>query len=146
MKRIFWVKRLSKKKQMSGFELFLQLPLFEGVDKEELFSLIPKINLDFESFQSGEVVFNREMEPKGLVYLLKGTVRVSDGKKVQNLTGPAMLSFSGVFGASGRYCMDVSALDGCSVLYIEKKSLMYLLQNNTVFLVNYLDLLSNAIE
>ena len=63
---------------MSTFELFLQLPLFKGVEMDDLFSLIPKINLDFENRQPGEVVFNRQMEPQGLVYLLQGNVTVND--------------------------------------------------------------------
>ena len=131
---------------MSTFELFLQLPLFEGVDREELFSLIPKINLDFESFQPGEIVFDRQMEAKGLVYLLRGEVKVKAKGEEQIMKAPVLLSFSGLFGDSRQFVTDVTAIDSCSILNIEAKSLLFLLRNSPAFLSKYLDLLSNTID
>jgi len=34
---------------MLTFEQFQQLPLFEDIKKDDLFFLVPKINLDFEN-------------------------------------------------------------------------------------------------
>lgn len=131
---------------MSTFELFLQLPLFEGVDKDDLFSLIPKINLDFESYQPGNIVFNRQLEAKGLVYLLKGEVKVEAKGKEQIIKAPVLLSFTGLFGNSRQFMTDVTAIDSCSTLNIETKSLLFLLRNSPAFLSKYLDLLSNTID
>lgn len=131
---------------MSTFELFLQLPIFEGVEMEDLFSLIPKINLDFENYQPGEVVFSRQMEPKGLVYLLNGEVRAHARETWSCITGPVLLSFSGLFGTNRQFIMDVTANKACSTLNIETKSLVFLLQNSPVILSNYLDLLSDTID
>lgn len=131
---------------MSTFELFLQLPLFEGVDRDDLFSLIPKINLDFESFQPGDIVFDRQMEANGLVYLLKGEVKVKAKGEEQIIKAPVLLSFSGLFGNSRQFVMDVTAIDSCSILNIETKSLLFLLRNSPAFLSKYLDMLSNTID
>jgi len=131
---------------MSTFELFLQLPLFEGVDRDELFTLIPKINLDFESFQPGDIVFDRQMEAKGLVYLLRGEVKVKAKGEEQIMKAPVLLSFSGLFGDSRQFVTDVTAIDSCSILNIEAKSLLFLLRNSPAFLSKYLDLLSNTID
>jgi len=81
---------------MSTFELFLQLPLFKGVEKDDLFSLIPKINLDFENFQPGEVVFDCQMEAEGLVYLLKGSVNLKSKGSEQVIKAPVLLSYTGL--------------------------------------------------
>lgn len=131
---------------MLTFGLFLQLPLFKGVEMDELFSLIPKVNLDFENYQPGDVVFDRRMEPRGLVYLLKGSVNVGTLEMEQVLSGPALLSYTGLFGTNRRFSMDAVAKEVCSTLNIETKSLLFLLRNNPVFLSNYLDLLSDTID
>lgn len=131
---------------MSTFELFLQLPLFEGIDMDDLFYLIPKINLDFENYQPGEIVFNRQMEPKGLVYLLKGEVSFLAKGDSQDVKGPVLLSYSGLFGSNRRFIVDATAKDTCNTLNIDTKSLLFLLRNSPVFLSNYLDMISDAID
>ena len=131
---------------MLTFEHFLQLPLFKGVEMDDLFSLIPKVNLDFENYQSGDVVFDRRMEPRGLVYLLKGSVNVGTLEMKQVFSGPSLLSYTGLFGANRRFSADAVANEVCSTLNIETKSLLFLLRNNPVFLSNYLDLLSDTID
>lgn len=131
---------------MSTFELFLQLPLFKGVEKDDLFSLIPKINLDFESFQPGEVVFDRHLEAEGLVYLLKGSVNVKAKGREQLIKAPVLLSYTGLFGNNRQFLFDVTAKGECNTLNIDTKSLLYLLRNCPVFLSNYLALLSDTIN
>jgi len=131
---------------MSSFELFLQLPLFKGIEKDDLFSLIPKINLDFENYQPGQVVFNRQMEPKGLVYLLKGKVMIQKENQKQILSTPGLMSYTGLFGSNRNFSLDASAIDVSSTLEVDTKSLLFLLRNSPVFLINYLDILSDSID
>jgi hypothetical protein len=131
---------------MSTFELFLQLPLFKCIDRDDLFSLIPKISLDFENHQPGEAVFNREMEVKGLIFLLHGKVKVCEAARESMVSGPCLLSFTGMFGENRNYRSDVYALDACSTLSIDEKSLQYLLRNNSIFLTAYLGMLSDTIH
>lgn len=131
---------------MSTFELFLQLPLFKGLEKDDLFSLIPKINLDFEHYKAEEVVFDRQMEPHGLVYLLSGQVFVKEFNIEAVVSRPGLLSFTGLFGLNRQYKTDVKAKNDCSVLSIDTKSLLFLLRTSPVFLSNYLDLISDTID
>ena len=131
---------------MSTFELFLQLPLFKGVEMDDLFSLIPKINLDFENYQPGDVVFDRQMEPNGLVYLVKGEVSVKSKGHCQVINGPVLLSYAGLFGTNRHFMTDATATKTCNTLNIDTKSLLFLLRNCPVFLSNYLDLLSETID
>jgi len=131
---------------MSIFELFMQLPLFKGVDKDELFSLISKVNLDFEKYKSGDVIFNQRMDSHGLVYLLNGKVKTHSKSGERTISGPDLLSYLGLFGSNRRYSMDVTALETSSILNIETKSLLFLLRQCPVFMVNYLNLLSDTID
>jgi CRP-like cAMP-binding protein len=131
---------------MSFFEFFLKLSLFKGVDQNDLFSLIPRITLDFEEFQGGTMVFDRQTQSKGVVYLLSGRVKGTSDDRTMVFSGESLLSFSGLFGSKGNYLMDVVALEDSRVLVIDAKSLTYLLQNNTTILNNYLELLSDAAD
>ncbi|MCK9310867.1 MAG: cyclic nucleotide-binding domain-containing protein [Bacteroidales bacterium] len=131
---------------MPIFEIFTQLPLFKGVDKDELFSLIPKINLDFENYQPGDVIFDRQMHSHGLVYLLNGKVEAHFMNGERKISSPDLLSYTGLFGSNRHYSMDVTAVEKSSILNIETKSLLFLFRHCPVFLMNYLDLLSNTIE
>jgi len=131
---------------MPIFEMFTQLPLFKGVDKDELFSLIPKINLDFENYQPGDVIFDRQMHSRGLVYLLKGKVEAHFMSGEREISSPELLSYTGLFGSNSHFSMDVIALEASSILNIETKSLLFLFRHCPVFMVNYLDLLSDTIN
>jgi len=130
---------------MSTFEQFLQLPLFKGVEKDDLFFLVPKINLDFENYQSGEVVFSPDMEPKGLVYLIEGEVKIEVSNSESVVSNVCLLSFSGLFGENRHFSAKVTAKTTCSILSIDTKSLLFILRNSPIFLSNYLDLLSDTI-
>lgn len=130
---------------MSTFEQFLQLPLFKGVEKDDLFFLVPKINLDFENYKPGEVVFSPEMEPKGLVYLIEGEVKVEAFNTESMVSRVCLLSFSGLFGENKHFTAKVTAGTTCSILCIDTKSLLFMLRNSSIFLSNFLDLLSNTV-
>lgn len=131
---------------MSTFELFLQLPLFKGLEKDDLFSLIPKINLDFETFQPGQILFDRTMDAEGLVYLLAGKVRLTSHNQEKTAEGPLLLSYTGLFGEDRQYLSDATAMEACQTLNIDTKSLLYMLRNCPEFMSNYLDLLSDTIH
>lgn len=138
-----WIIQTKKRnlEQMSTFEQFLQLPLFKGVEKDDLFFLVPKINLDFENYQPGMVVFSQDMEPKGLVYLVNGEVKMETTDTENVISEACLLSFSGLFGENKHFSARVTAKTNCSILSIDTKSLLFLLRNSPVFLSNYLDLL-----
>jgi len=131
---------------MSVFELFLKLPLFKGVELEELISLIPRIVLDFEDFQAGKTIFKKHDSPDGIYYLLKGRVAlVSDGNSEEK-SDNSLLSFTGLFGDDRTFVTDAIAIEDSHILTIDTKSLIYLLKSNTTILYNYLTLLSLTSE
>jgi CRP-like cAMP-binding protein len=129
---------------MLTFEQFQQLPLFEDIEKDDLYFLIPKINLDFEKYQPGEIVFCQDMEPKGLVYLIDGEIKMISTNSESSISKFCLLSFSGLFGKDRHFSTKVMALTACSVLNIDTKSLLFLLRNNAAFLSNYLNILSDS--
>ncbi|MDP4278078.1 MAG: cyclic nucleotide-binding domain-containing protein [Bacteroidota bacterium] len=131
---------------MSVFDFFLKLSLFKGVSPESLYSLIPRITLDFETFQAGTVVFDRQTEAKGVVYLLNGRMIGTCDDCTTVFTGGNLLAFSGLFGSENACLMDMQALEESRILVIDTKSLIYLIQNNTIILENYLNWLADSAD
>ena len=130
---------------MSTFDIFTQLPLFKEIEKEVLFSLVPKISLDFEHFLEKELLFARHSSVNGLVYLLQGQACLKDESGEVILTGPALLSWTGVFGQEKTHTSEATTLTACSTLTVDRRSLMYLIRSEPAFLEAYLDLLSDAL-
>lgn len=131
---------------MPVFELFLQLPLFKGVESEDLFVLIPRIALDFENYQEREVVFDKQKEPEGIIFLLKGKVKLIDDDFSKEFSGNCLLSFTGLFGSERYHTAEAHALTDSQILIIDTKSLVYLLKQNDTILYNYLSLISDIAD
>jgi len=131
---------------MAMFEIFTQLPLFKEVNKEDLFSLIPKIDLDFENSLSGADVFGAGMPVQGLVFLLSGEVFIETPDAQTHVSAPGLLSFTGIYGENNVYQFSAKAVTDCRILIIDSKSLLFLLRNHSDFLMAYLKLLSETIE
>ncbi|HET9572070.1 MAG TPA: hypothetical protein VFP20_11765 [Bacteroidales bacterium] len=129
---------------MSTFDIFTQLPLFKDIEKESLFSLVPKISLDFEQFKEGEGIFLRHSSVNGLIYLLHGQARLQNDSGEKLISGPALLSWTGIFGQVRTHRSEAKTLTACSTLTVDKRSLIFLIRSEPVFMEAYLDLLSDS--
>lgn len=129
---------------MSTFDTFTQLPLFKEIEKEMLFSLVPKISLDFEHYKEKECIFSRQSSVNGLVYLLQGSASLRLNSEETVIHGPTLLSWTGVFGQENTHGVDAWSLTDCSTLTVDKRSLMYLIRSEPVFLEAYIGMLSDA--
>ena len=130
---------------MSTFDIFTQLPLFKEIEKDVLFSLVPKISLDFEHFQEKDLLFAYHSPINGLVYLLQGQACLKDESGENILTGPTLLSWTGVFGEQKAHTSEATALTACSTLTVDRRSLVYLIRTEPAFLEAYLGMLSDAL-
>jgi len=130
---------------MSTFDIFTQLPLFKEIEKEALFSLVPKISLDFEHFDEKERLFALHSPVNGLVYLLQGQACLKDDSGEAIHTGPSLLSWTGVFGQNNTHTSEATALTACSTLTVDRRSLVYLIRTEPALLEAYLGMLSDAL-
>jgi len=130
---------------MSTFDIFTQLPLFKEIEKDALFSLVPKISLDFEHMKEKEILFARHSPVNGLVYLLQGQACLKDESGEKILAGPALLSWAGVFGQDRTHTSEATSLTACNTLTVDRRSLVYLIRTEPTFLDAYLGLLSDAL-
>lgn len=130
---------------MSTFDIFTQLPLFKEIEKEALFSLIPKISLDFEHFKEKELLFARHSPVNGLVYLLQGQACLRDDSGEAIINGPALMSWTGVFGQDRTHISEATTMTACSTLTVDRRSLVYMIRTEPAFLDAYLGMLSDSL-
>lgn len=131
---------------MSVFEIFLKIPIFKGVSLDRLHDLIPKIALDFEDFQAGCKIFEKNEEPSGIFFLLSGHVKLTNDNISKEFSDQSLISFTGLFGNDMTYNCDAFAVVNSRILVIDVKSLVYLLKNDDNVLNNYLELLTEVTD
>ncbi len=131
---------------MSRFELFLKYPLFKGMSMDELFPLLTKVSLDFDNYSAGDLIFNKDIVCENLVFLLDGKVELENEQKEKRIAeGPELIVFTRLFGQKRNMPLTVKAVDNCSIMQIDRKSLLFLMRNSQTVLCNYLDLISDMI-
>lgn len=132
----------------SMYENLLTLPLFKGVSYSRLSEVVGNTRLAFLKFPAGEEILKAGSPCGQIKFVLTGHVRLvirneSDRVRIgQTLTAPAVISPDFLFGRNTQYPATVTAIDTVSVMQIEKRDLIPLLQSDEVFLFNYLNILS----
>ena len=131
---------------MSRFELFLKYPLFKGMSMDELFPLLTKVSLDFDNYSAGDLLFDKDTVCENLIFLLDGKVELENEQKKKRIAeGPELIVFTRLFGQKRNMPLTVKAVDNCSIMQIDRKSLLFLMRNSQTVLCNYLDLISDMI-
>ena len=131
----------------SMYENLMTLPLFKGVSYSRLSEIVGNTRLAFLKYLPGEPMLNAGEPCTHIKFVISGSVRLtirneSDRVRVsQTLKAPAVISPDFLFGRNTLYPATAVAIDTVSVMQIEKKDLIPLLQRDDVFLFNYLNIL-----
>lgn len=130
------------------YQLLMGLPLFSGVTYEKMLEIIGSTKFHFLKYLPGEI-FIQEGDPcTHLKFIISGSARVSiansDRRFVvsQTLTAPEVVAPEYIFGRSTMYPCTVTALEATGVLQISKPDYMKILHSDSIFLINYLNLLA----
>lgn len=132
----------------SIFDSLMELPLFNGVSKEKMAHMAGKAKLHFLKYLPGEVIFRAGQQCTEIAFILSGSVRICienpDGRfsVSQTLDAKDVISPEFLFGRVTNYPGNVTALDTVSVLLISKADYVNILNSDSIFLFNYLNLLS----
>ncbi len=130
------------------YDLMLQLPIFQGLSYEQLTGIVEKIPFSFSRHTAGEIIHGQGDLCDGVLFVLSGTVRqitpTFGGRIniVQDFTGPHTLSFYYLFGAETRSNSELRAVDQVGMMHVEKAHFLRMLQQNSIMLVNVLNMLS----
>ncbi len=130
------------------YQLLMGLPLFSGVTYEKMLEIIGNTKFHFLKFLGGETFIAEGEQCTHIKFIISGKVRVSIANHdrrftvSQTLTAPDVVAPEYIFGRSTVYPCSVVALEPTGVLQISKADYMKILNSDTIFLINYLNLLS----
>ena len=124
------------------------LPLFKGISYSRLSEIVGNTRLAFLKYLPGEQMLNAGEPCTHIKFIISGRARLTirnenDRVRVgQTLTAPAVISPDFLFGRNTLYPATATAIDTVSIMQIDKKDFIPLLQRDEIFLFNYLNILS----
>lgn len=137
---------------MTMYDNLLQLPLFQGLCKEDFTTIIERVRLNFITLDKGET-FIRQGDPcRQLTFLLNGEITANTQDEANGYTltetlgGPYIIEPYSLFGMNPRYTATYRAKNQAGVLSIDKAYIYSELNKYEIFRINYLNLLSNRCQ
>lgn len=132
------------------FPILKDSPLFRGLDQQTINALLERVSYTTAIFNHDDCIAKRDMAYSGLMIILKGSVRgeVVDaaGRRriIDNISAPQLIAPAFLFGGYNRLPIDVIANeDGTEILTLHRGGLFEIMQDNTIVLSNFIDIISN---
>ena len=131
------------------YDNLLLLPLFQGLSKNDMTTIIEKVKLHFLSFREGETIIRQGDTCNQLCFLLNGEIKVQtkdtnhDFSLSEILKEPVIIEPQSLFGMQPNYTATYRAATPVSVLTIDKHFIFSELNNYEIFRLNFLNILSN---
>lgn len=133
----------------SMYEILMRLPLFNGISHEQMSDIIGRHKFHFLKYEEGEPIVRAGDECTHLKSIVSGegrmTVTNADGRfrVSQTLRAPEVISPDFFFGRTTHYPGTVVAQNGpVGIMQIDKADYLQIIISDTVFLFNFLNLLS----
>lgn len=134
------------------YDNLLLLPLFQGLSKNDLTTIIEKVKFHFLHYKEKEVFIRQGDTCQQLCFLLSG--QISAETKDRNhafslsevIDGPYIIEPQSVFGMQNSYTATYRACTPISILTIDKAFIFSELSHYEIFRLNYLNMLSNRTQ
>lgn len=134
------------------YDTLLQLPLFQGLCKDDFTTIIERVKFHFCTFSAGEVLFKQDESCNRLSFLLNGQL-IAQTKDKQNIYQfsevigpPFIIEPYSAFGMNPHYTATYRAHTDVKILNIDKSYILNELIHYEIFRINYLNMLSNRCQ
>jgi len=134
------------------YDNLLLLPLFQGLSKNDLTTIIEKVKFNFLHYKKKETFIRQGETCQQLCFLLSGQVsaETKDQQHAFSLSevidGPYIIEPQSVFGMQNCYTATYRAHTPISILTIDKAYIFNQLIHYDIFRLNYLNILSNRAQ
>lgn len=132
------------------FPILKDSPLFRGLDQQTIDTLLEHSSYATMTYDHDDCIAKRDTAYSGLMIILKGSVRgeVTDaaGRRriIDNIAAPQLIAPAFLFGGYNRLPIDVVANeDGTQIMTLHRGGLFEMMQDNTIVLSNFIDIISN---
>ncbi len=132
----------------SMYDVLLQLPIFQGVSRNKISELIEKMKFHFLKYPDGEKIVTSGEECNHLKFLISGEIRselITQNEKMrisEKIQAPNVLAPEHLFGRDTYFPANLYASGTVGIMQIEKASVVQMLQEEPIFLINLLNILS----
>ncbi len=130
------------------YETLNSLPLFMGMNVEDLVTIIHHENITVDALEPNEVFVHQGDSCSKLAILMRGSMQVSTTTEDEMMccreaiTAPLLLEPDILYGIQRSWSSTITAIEDCYLLLIEKNSISRLIARSETFRLNYLNALS----
>ncbi|WP_298063504.1 Crp/Fnr family transcriptional regulator [uncultured Rikenella sp.] len=132
------------------FPILKDSPLFRGLDQQTIDKLLEHASYATATYGRDDCIARRDTAYSGLMIILKGSVRgeMTDAagrrRMIDNIAAPQLIAPAFLFGGYNRLPIDVVANeDGTEIMTLHRGGLFEMMQDNTIILSNFIDIISN---
>ena len=136
----------------SMYDTLLELPLFQGLTKENITSIIEKVKMGFHKYEARQNIVLQNDKCNSLIFILEGKVAVTTNdathgfKIVEEIQAPYIIEPQSLFGMHTKYHASYTAAEDVDILNIDKGYILTNLCKYEIFNLNYLNILSNRAQ
>ena len=136
----------------SMFDTLLQLPLFQGLAQDDFTAILEKVKLRFAKHQPGEVLAEAGQTCGALLFILRGEAvsttlsPAGDYRLTEYLPAGTLIEPQALFGMHTHYAATYVARVQTHTVSIDKSFVMTELFHHHIFLLNYLNMVTNRAQ
>ncbi len=134
------------------FSTILQLPLFQGISREDFSEILDKVKLHFVKYKPGEFIARSGEPCNQLCFVLQGTCTLVASTEsnfytvCEQIEAPYLLEPQSLFGMNVCYASSYRALTEVHTVSIGKNTVVNDLLKYEIFRLNYLNILSSRAQ
>lgn len=134
------------------YDNLLQLPLFQGLCKNDFTTILEKVKFNFLSYERNENIARQNTPCDRLIFLLKGeiTSHTAYGNPGYALSetfiAPCTIELHSLFGKQTLFSASYKAKTDVKILSIDKSYIFSQLNNYEIFRLNFLNILSSRCQ
>ena len=134
------------------YDNLLQLPLFQGMRKEDFTTILERVKFHFISYKPNETIIRQGTRCDQLFFLLNGSILAHTADKEHNYAlsevfkAPYIIEPYSLFGMDTCFKATYQANEEAKLLSIDKSFVYNELNNHEIFRLNYLNILSSRYQ
>ena len=133
------------------YDTLLQLPLFQGLGKNDITSILDKVKIHFSRRKAGDIVLRKGQACRDLVFLLNGSLMSETSDKdnmylfYEEIDAPSLLEPYSLFGWRTEYASNYITSTVCDFVSIEKFYLLSELSNYEIIRLGRITVLERTV-
>ncbi len=138
--------------ELTMYDTLLQLPLFQGLCKNDFTNILGKVKLHFRKIAADEVIVEQGEPCTQLIFLLSGEIvsKATNNEQTYSIhevfTAPFVIEPYSLFGMQPKYAATYKARTDTHIVSIDKSFILTELNKYEIFRLNYLNILSNRAQ